>query len=142
MYARYEPTEAGRARKGSIETPRLPELVRLGLARFEGLRYEDFLPVSAAGIFASNLNQYGTKSTAAVRPTYTQAMLEEIMGKRIVDADAVYKAMQARSILDTHTALGTLRLLAPTERAELEAAAETLPEASRFKESERVAATV
>ncbi len=142
VYARYEPTEAGRARKGSIETPRLPELVRLGLARFEGLRYEDFLPVSAAGIFASNLNQYGTKSTAAVRPTYTQAMLEEIMGKRIVDADAVYKAMQARSILDTHTALGTLRLLAPTERAELEAAAETLPEASRFKESERVAATV
>lgn len=142
VYARYEPTEAGRARKGSIETPRLPELVRLGLARFEGLRYEDFLPVSAAGIFASNLNQYGTKSTAAVRPTYTQAMLEEIMGKRIVDADAVYKAMQARSILDTHTALGTLRLLAPTERAELEAAAETLPEASLFKESERVAATV
>jgi len=142
VYARYEPTEAGRARKGSIETPSLPELVRLGLARFEGLRYEDFLPVSAAGIFASNLNQYGTKSTAAVRPTYTQAMLEEIMGKRIVDADAVYKAMQARSILDTHTALGTLRLLAPTERAELEAAAETLPEASLFKESERVAATV
>ena len=34
-------------------------LAKQGYVRFEGLRYEDFLPVSAWGIFASNLGQYG-----------------------------------------------------------------------------------
>ena len=62
------------------------KLVELGFVEYEGQRYEDFLPVSAAGIFASNLQQYGTKSTAHVRPTYSQAQLEEILGKRIIDS--------------------------------------------------------
>ena len=79
---------------------------QLGYAQVEGLRYEDFLPVSAAGIFASNLNQYGTKSTAAQRPTYTQAMLEEIMGIKIVDADTQYREMEAGSVRETLAALG------------------------------------
>jgi uncharacterized glyoxalase superfamily metalloenzyme YdcJ len=36
------------------------------------------LPVSAAGIFASNLNQYGTMRTATKQPKYCQEQLEEI----------------------------------------------------------------
>ncbi|TVS05140.1 MAG: DUF1338 family protein, partial [Phycisphaerales bacterium] len=64
VYSIYEPTERGLA-AGSIDTTDMRELVRRGFARREGQRYEDFLPVSAAGIFASNLNQYGTASTAA-----------------------------------------------------------------------------
>ena len=74
--------------------------------RVEGLRYEDFLPVSAAGIFASNLNQYGTKSTAAVKPTYTQAMLEAILGKPIIDSAKQYAAIEAASLVETYHALG------------------------------------
>ena len=140
VYAKYEPTRTGLASKGLIRTTDLSQLVRDGLVGFEGLRYEDFLPVSAAGIFASNLNQYGTKSTATVRPTYTKSMLEEIMGKRIVNADAVYEGMQARSILDTHAALGTLRLLPAAERAELEAASSVFAEATREQSEQRIAA--
>lgn len=124
VYAKYEPTEAGLAAAGRIGVTEMRELVRSGYARFEGLRYEDFLPVSAAGIFASNLNQYGTKSTAAERPTYTQAMLEEIMGKRIVDADAVYRGVQARSMLETYEKLGLLDRLSAETRRTLERDAE------------------
>lgn len=106
VYARYSATPEGIRRRSSITTTDINALVRDGLIRCDGLRYEDFLPVSAAGIFASNLNQYGTKSTAAVKPTYTQAMLEKILGAPIVDADAAYRAMSAASIHETYAQLG------------------------------------
>ena len=120
VYARYSPTDAGRAARGSIATTDIHRLVREGFAKYEGLRYEDFLPVSAAGIFASNLNQYGTKSTAAVKPVYTQQMLEEILGKKIIDAPAAYRGMWAQSLLDTYEDLGLLGQLPASRRVELE----------------------
>lgn len=126
VYARYAPTRAGLSRAGSITTAEIHELVDQGLARVEGLRYEDFLPVSAAGIFASNLNQYGTKSTADKRPKYTQKMLEEVLGKKIVDADAVYHGMQSQSILETLHALGVLDRLDASKRSKLEREASAL----------------
>lgn len=119
-FAAYEPTPAGIAAAGTLETTDLQTLVRQGYIQREGLRYEDFLPVSAAGIFASNLNQYGTASTAATRPEYSREQLEEIMGKRIVDADAVYAGTQARSILACYEALGLLDRVPASERARLE----------------------
>lgn len=106
VYGIYSATAKGRAAKGTIKTTDLAELVKQGFARVEGHRYEDFLPVSAAGIFASNLNQYGTKSTAHERPKYTQAMLEEVLGRPIIDTDLAYAAAEAQSILDTYEALG------------------------------------
>jgi uncharacterized glyoxalase superfamily metalloenzyme YdcJ len=112
VYAKYSPTAAGLAKNGELAArgTRSPyeavrELVSAGHARIEGLRYEDFLPVSAAGIFASNLNQYGTKSTAYQRPTYTQAQLEAIMGMKIIDTDAQYRELEAQSIKETLAAL-------------------------------------
>ncbi|HLO42584.1 MAG TPA: DUF1338 family protein [Phycisphaerales bacterium] len=131
VYARYSATPKGLAARGSISTTSLAQLVNDGHARREGLRYEDFLPVSAAGIFASNLNQYGTKSTAAERPKYTQAMLEEIMGKKIVDADAAYRGMHALSILNTYRDLGLLDKLNTSARASLEMDAAKAPAAAR-----------
>jgi uncharacterized glyoxalase superfamily metalloenzyme YdcJ len=127
VYARYSPTSKGLAAKGSIRTTDILELCRLGFAQYEGLRYEDFLPVSAAGIFASNLNQYGTKSTAAVKPIYTQSMLEDIMGKAIIDTDTAYRAMQAASLLDTYAALGLTNQLPGDRLEELKAHAAELP---------------
>ncbi len=129
VYGRYFATEKGIAARGSITTTDVHELVRQGFVRVEGLRYEDFLPVSAAGIFASNLNQYGTKSTASVKPTYTQAMLEDILGKRIVDADAVYAGMQAQSILATYGALGLTGQVPAETMASLRRAADAAEKA-------------
>jgi uncharacterized glyoxalase superfamily metalloenzyme YdcJ len=137
VYGRYEATEAGRAAAGAVGTTDIVELVRLGFVAYEGLRYEDFLPVSAAGIFASNLSQYGTKSTAAEKPTYTRAMLEEILGKKIVDADGVYRGLEADSLLETYRELGLLDRLDAGRRAELEAAVAACPAEARARFSER-----
>ncbi len=122
VYARFAPTAKGiaAAKSGALKSANLWDLVRAGFADYEGLRYEDFLPVSAAGIFASNLQQYGTKSTAAVKPTYTQQQLEEILGKRIVDSTTVYAGVDAESRLETYEKLGVLATVPAAERAELE----------------------
>lgn len=107
IHARYEPTEKSLAAKGTLAPTTIADLVKQGHARAHPLRYEDFLPVSAAGIFASNLNQYGTKTTAATKPTYTQAQLEAIMARPITDAPAAYAAVEARSIEETLSACAT-----------------------------------
>jgi uncharacterized glyoxalase superfamily metalloenzyme YdcJ len=140
VYGRYEPTDSGRALRGTITTTDPRELVRLGHAACEGLRYEDFLPVSAAGIFASNLSQYGTKSSAMVKPTYTQKMLEDVLGKPIIDADGVYRGLEADSILHTLSELGVLDRLGRARRAELEGAAKALPPGVAHRYTERAVA--
>lgn len=127
VYGRFEATASGRAAMGTHTSADLFALAKAGHVAFEGLRYEDFLPVSAAGIFASNLNQYGTQATAATKPTYTRAMLEQIMGMEIVDADAVYRGLHAESVLQTLADLGVLDRLSDAERGELESAVSALP---------------
>lgn len=127
VFGRYVPTAKGLTANGSIQSTDMRDLVKNGFAQVEGLRYEDFLPVSAAGIFASNLNQYGTKATATERPVYTKARLEEIMGKKIIESDAVYQGVQAKSMLDTYAKLGLLAKLPPAQRTELETQAAAVP---------------
>lgn len=108
VYGKYSATTRGLAAGSAVRETDIHALVRQGFAQVEGLRYEDFLPVSAAGIFASNLDQDGTRSTAAIKPHYTQALLEEILDQPIVDSDVVYQATQSASILDTFTQLGVI----------------------------------
>ncbi|MEO1584353.1 MAG: DUF1338 family protein [Planctomycetota bacterium] len=137
VFGRYEPTDRGLASAGSIGTTDLGELIDLGLIAYEGLRYEDFLPVSAAGIFASNLSQYGTRSTAAEKPEYTQAMLEDILGRPIVDSNEVCLGLQADSLLDTYERLGLTDALDPATRDRLAAEAEGCPAEARQRFGER-----
>lgn len=108
VFARFSATDAGRAaaRAGKLKGDDLVALAREGHVAIEGLRYEDFLPISAAGIFASNLQQYGTKSTAAAKPTYTQAQLEAILGRAIIDPNETYAALEAESRAATLRELG------------------------------------
>ena len=122
VYARYVATDAGIAAKerGAVDSIDLPTLIAQGFVAYEGLRYEDFLPVSAAGIFASNLNQYGTKSSAAEKPTYSQSQLEAVLGRRIIDATLIYAAMEAQSKLDTFTQLGVIEMLSDEECSQLQ----------------------
>jgi uncharacterized glyoxalase superfamily metalloenzyme YdcJ len=124
VFGRYAATTKGIAaeRRQMIQSTDLGELLRLGYAQVEGLRYEDFLPFSAAGIFASNLGQYGTKSTAATKPAYTQETLEQIMGLKIIDPNVTYAGLHAESLLKTFSDLGLLKDLAPEERNQREQA--------------------
>lgn len=121
VHARWTPTEAGRRAAGTIETTDLVELARRGLVRADGVRYEDFLPASAAGIFASNLDATGEGGDAATddEDAYPAARLEAILGRPIVDVAAQYAALEAASILDTLSALGVLDRLPANERADL-----------------------
>ncbi|MEM6334047.1 MAG: DUF1338 family protein [Planctomycetota bacterium] len=127
VYGRYHATDAGLAAAGTIDTADLAALAERGYVVVDGLRYEDFLPFSAAGIFASNLNQYGTASTAADRREYTQADLEAVLGKAIVDVNVAYRGIEARSKLAALEALGVIDRLAADERAELEKQAQGCP---------------
>jgi uncharacterized glyoxalase superfamily metalloenzyme YdcJ len=131
VFGLYAPTPRGLAARGTATTADIHELVRQGHAQVEGLRYEDFLPVSAAGIFASNLNQYGTQSTAIERPTYSQAQLEEILGRPIIDSTAVYAGMEAASLLDTWKRLKLLDRVPLQRREALQAAVAASPLTAR-----------
>jgi len=129
VYARYTVTPQGLAAAAAsdVHTTDVNELVRLGFVQYEGLRYEDFLPVSAAGIVASNLNQYGTKARSAHKTAYTKAMLEEVMGRKIIEADAVYHGLHADSLWQVYEQLGILDRVPAAERAELERAIAAIP---------------
>jgi uncharacterized glyoxalase superfamily metalloenzyme YdcJ len=118
VYGHYSASAKGAAaaRQQLIQSTDLGELVRLGFAQVEGLRYEDFLPFSAAGIFASNLGQYGTKSTAASHPVYNSEMLEQIMGRKIIDPNLTYAGLQAESLLRLYSDLGLLDRIPIEER--------------------------
>lgn len=127
VYGRFSATPKGIAASGTLSTCDLWSLVRDGFATYEGLRYEDFLPVSAAGIFASNLNQYGTKSSAVVKPSYSQAQLEEIMGRKIIDSTRAYAGMQAQSVLALYGQLGLTNKLDDATKQGLTAEAAHAP---------------
>ena len=126
VFGRFFATDAGKA-AAAIDSIDPFELIDRGLARYEGVRYEDFLPVSAAGIFASNLNQYGTASTAEQRPIVTREDLEQILGVGIIDTDAAYAGMQARSLLEMYQDLGLLDRLGADRVRELQEQAAACP---------------
>ena len=109
VYGSFTVTPLGKAlkEKGSVPACDIRELLRLGFVGADGLRYEDFLPISAAGIFASNLGQYGTKSTATQKPVYTKETLERIMERPIIDTDALYSEIEAESIRDVQSELSS-----------------------------------
>ena len=124
VYGCYHATARGIEHAAQLHdgTTDLLALARLGFVAYEGLRYEDFLPVSAAGIFASNLNQYGTESSARVKPVYTQTQLESVLGRRIIDVNLAYAGMEAESKLATYQALGMLERVTIVERTMLDRA--------------------
>jgi uncharacterized glyoxalase superfamily metalloenzyme YdcJ len=119
VLGRYSATAQGASHAGQITTTDINALVDAGLVEFEGLRYEDFLPFSAAGIFASNLGQYGTEATGDRGEMCTREGLEEIMGRSIIDVNVVYKGQHCESLLHTYVELGIVDDLDPAERAEL-----------------------
>lgn len=93
-FFRYFVTDAGRAAQG--QRPRnLDGLIEAGHVDLEPLVYEDFLPVSAAGIFQSNLgdaaqSDYGVKAS--------QAEFEHALGRQTIDELTLYADTQQRSI--------------------------------------------
>jgi len=102
-FFRYFVTEKGRAGHQVDAGAGLQALVEQGCISYEPLVYEDFLPVSAAGIFQSNL---GDKEQAEYALNASQAAFEEALGAPVQDELALYEETQQRSIDECLQALG------------------------------------
>ncbi|MGE8181530.1 2-oxoadipate dioxygenase/decarboxylase HglS [Pseudomonas mandelii] len=93
-YFRYFVTEKG-LEADELKSLSLDDLLSGGYLRVEPLVYEDFLPVSAAGIFQSNLGDaaqvnYGVHSN--------QQAFEQALGRPTIDELGLYAETQRRSI--------------------------------------------
>jgi uncharacterized glyoxalase superfamily metalloenzyme YdcJ len=95
-YYRFQVTEAGLAAAGP-STAGLPleRLIEQGFVVAHPIVYEDFLPVSAAGIFQSNLGGTEQKSYTA---NAARAAFERDLGSQVLDEISLYDAAERRSL--------------------------------------------
>lgn len=84
----------------------LDTLIADGSITLTPIRYEDFLPVSAAGIFASNLGNYGVEKIAEHEVEYSKQHLQDIIGSKIYDSFVIYESQSAKSLMETYKQLG------------------------------------
>ncbi|MGE6343308.1 2-oxoadipate dioxygenase/decarboxylase HglS [Psychrobacter sp. NPDC078929] len=79
----------------TISRAELSTLIDDGVIRIEPIVYEDFLPVSAAGIFQSNLNQSKNNS---YDHSSSQQDFEQALGTAVYDELKLYEEIQAQSL--------------------------------------------
>jgi uncharacterized glyoxalase superfamily metalloenzyme YdcJ len=73
----------------------IAELLNRGVVRIDPITYEDFLPVSAAGIFQSNLGEQGEQDFTQ---NPNQEQFEQDLGAKVADEFMLYQVMQDESI--------------------------------------------
>lgn len=94
-YYRYALTDAGRANPAAVADLPTEALIAAGLASADPIVYEDFLPVSAAGIFQSNL---GGDEQRAYAAHANRDAFEQALGMTVEDEFAIYARLQAESL--------------------------------------------
>lgn len=103
-FFRYVPTTEGLEKAGRRPPPGgLEALAQAGDIRIEPIVYEDFLPVSAAGIFQSNLGEGGRQDYAA---SANRAAFEDALGAPVLDSMALYAQAEQNSRAACLTAFG------------------------------------
>ncbi|PDS42822.1 DUF1338 domain-containing protein [Rhizobium anhuiense] len=111
-FFRYSATPAGIAAAAGGTLPNDPEaLIAKGYLAFAPIVYEDFLPVSAAGIFQSNL---GTDQQQNYATRSNRDAFEAALGATVQDELALYAERQAASLDAAMEALGLAGLLLKT----------------------------
>ncbi len=94
-YYRYQLTDAGRAAPERVADLPAEVLVAAGLATADPIVYEDFLPVSAAGIFQSNLGGGEQRAYAAHA---NREAFEQALDAAVNDEFEIYERIQAESL--------------------------------------------
>jgi uncharacterized glyoxalase superfamily metalloenzyme YdcJ len=100
-FYRYRLTASGKAQAAAVDTAAadadadLEQLLARGWVQADPITYEDFLPVSAAGIFQSNL---GGEEQKQYQANAAQQSFEAALGAQVHDEIALYEAAQQRSI--------------------------------------------
>jgi uncharacterized glyoxalase superfamily metalloenzyme YdcJ len=92
-YFTLAPTGRPVVRHGSIA-----DLIFDGVLAPSPIVYEDFLPRSAAGIFASNLTDEGSRDDAVAGTRRDAGWLSDVLGAEVHDPYALYAAQQQASI--------------------------------------------
>lgn len=104
-YFRYFATDKGVGERSGAD---LEQLIDAGHIRYEPLVYEDFLPVSAAGIFQSNL---GDDAQAHYNTSSNQQDFQRALGRNIINELKLYADTQQRSLQACAKALGITSLV-------------------------------
>lgn len=96
IYVRYEAdVEKAQANNSQVDVSNVDQLIKAGFLKVYPQVYEDFLPVSAAGIFRSNLNEQ-QKQDVSHNPQ--QALFEKQLGAEVHDQFALYEKVQQESL--------------------------------------------
>ncbi len=102
-FYRYTLTEQGQQHAtGTATGVDVQSLLERGWVQAEPITYEDFLPVSAAGIFHSNL---GGQEQKQYQAHAAQQVFEEALGAPVHDEIALYEAAQQGSTEQLQAAL-------------------------------------
>lgn len=101
-FYRYTLTASGQAQAGTAPGADLDTWLERGWVQAEPITYEDFLPVSAAGIFQSNL---GGQEQKQYQAHAAQQAFEADLGVPVHDEIALYAAAQHRSLQQVQAAL-------------------------------------
>lgn len=103
IHVRYSPTAQGLSKAGTFSSDvRIEDLVANGDVRIDSIVYEDFLPVSAAGIFQSNL---GDSAVSEYKQLSNQELFERDLGCAVYDEQQLYAEQSQRSLEATLQAL-------------------------------------
>jgi uncharacterized glyoxalase superfamily metalloenzyme YdcJ len=76
----------------------LEDLLNLGVLEAVPITYEDFLPLSAAGIFQSNLGSSGVGSAKVHSPLSDKTGFERALLRPVIDLDGCYAEAQEASL--------------------------------------------
>ncbi|WP_366917706.1 VOC family protein [uncultured Pseudokineococcus sp.] len=107
---------ADRPRDGATPPHDLARLLADGWVRAEPVVYEDFLPASAAGIFASNLDGTGERREDAGGSSRDAGWLADALGREVLDPADLYAATSTTSAAEAARALGLPPLEQPAAR--------------------------
>ncbi|EEP3322071.1 VOC family protein, partial [Salmonella enterica subsp. enterica serovar Blockley] len=92
---RYRLTPSGEAHRQAIHPGDDPQpLIERGWVIAQPITYEDFLPVSAAGIFQSNL---GNETLARSHGNASRDAFEQALGCAVRDEFSLYQEAEERS---------------------------------------------
>lgn len=87
--------DAAAVSEQAIAAGDIDQLVKAGVVQFDPIVYEDFLPVSAAGIFRSNL---GDDDAQHFVESPNQKLFEQQLGAKVIDSFEQYASIERASI--------------------------------------------
>jgi uncharacterized glyoxalase superfamily metalloenzyme YdcJ len=89
-----------------FKTFNLKKLIQEEIIKITPMTYEDFLPISAAGIFKSNIVEGGFTKAENGLELSTQNDIEEALGTKIIDPQTIYQEESKKSLQQSLEELG------------------------------------